>query len=133
MEIKEVRVTILGSDFDRSLHFYHETLELTEMLESWESQGSRGALLKVRDGVVIEIIGPSGGEIYGGPTPVAISLSLRLESPREVDRWHHRLAAAGAQVGEPPTNQAWGERSCSIYDPDGNAIRLFAALKHVAG
>lgn len=33
-----------------------------------------------------------------------------------------RLAAAGTEVVEPPTDQPWGERVARVRDPDGNLV-----------
>jgi catechol 2,3-dioxygenase-like lactoylglutathione lyase family enzyme len=132
INVHEVRIMITVGQYERSLRFYHETLELTELLETWESPTGRGAIIKLRDGAILELIGEGGGEIYGGPTPVAISLALRLDSPQQIDEWYERLAGAGVQILEKPTNKPWGEHSFAVADPDGNVVHLYAQIPHIA-
>ncbi len=43
-----------------------------------------------------------------------------------VDQLHDEVAARGAIVQLPPTNQTWGTRETGIRDPDGNVL-VFAA------
>ncbi len=133
MNVQDVRIMIMVAEFERSLRFYHETLEQKDLLQTWDlPNGGKGALMKVREGVILELLGPSGGEVYGGPTPVAISIGLRLESPQEVDRWYERLSTSGVQVVDKPSDKPWGERSFAVNDPDGNVLHLYARLQHVA-
>jgi uncharacterized glyoxalase superfamily protein PhnB len=40
----------------------------------------------------------------------------------DVDQLHDELAARGAVVQLPPTDQTWGIREMGIRDPDGNVI-----------
>jgi uncharacterized glyoxalase superfamily protein PhnB len=44
----------------------------------------------------------------------------------DVDRLHDELAARGAAVELPPTDQTWGTRETGIRDPDGNVL-VFAS------
>jgi uncharacterized glyoxalase superfamily protein PhnB len=44
----------------------------------------------------------------------------------DVDQLHAELAARGAIVQLPPTDQTWGTRELGIRDPDGNVL-VFAA------
>ncbi len=133
MDVHEIRIMITVAQFERSLHFYHETLELKDLLQTWDLPTGKGALLKVRDGVILELLGSGSNEIYGGPTPVAISLALNLGSSQTVDEWYNRLAAVGVQIVEKPSNKPWGEHSFSIADPDGNVVHLVARLPQIAG
>ena len=43
----------------------------------------------------------------------------------DVDSLHEEVAARGAVVQLPPTNQTWGTRETGIRDPDGNVL-IFA-------
>jgi uncharacterized glyoxalase superfamily protein PhnB len=40
----------------------------------------------------------------------------------DVDQLHAELAARGATVQLPPTDQSWGIREMGIRDPDGNVL-----------
>jgi uncharacterized glyoxalase superfamily protein PhnB len=40
----------------------------------------------------------------------------------DVDQLHSELAARGAVIQLPPTNQTWGTRELGVRDPDGNVL-----------
>jgi uncharacterized glyoxalase superfamily protein PhnB len=40
----------------------------------------------------------------------------------DVDRLYDEIAARGAVVQLPPTNQTWGTREIGVRDPDGNVL-----------
>ena len=40
----------------------------------------------------------------------------------DVDAFYNEVAARGAIVQLPPTNQTWGTRETGIRDPDGNVL-----------
>jgi uncharacterized glyoxalase superfamily protein PhnB len=44
----------------------------------------------------------------------------------DVDLLHDEVAARGAIIQLPPTNQTWGTRETGIRDPDGNVL-VFAS------
>jgi uncharacterized glyoxalase superfamily protein PhnB len=43
---------------------------------------------------------------------------------RDLDALFERLAAAGAEVVQEPTDQPYGVRDCAFRDPAGNQIRI---------
>ena len=49
-----------------------------------------------------------------------------------VDLLHAEVAARGAVVQLPPTNQTWGTRETGIRDPDGNVL-VFATKPQEGG
>jgi predicted enzyme related to lactoylglutathione lyase len=42
----------------------------------------------------------------------------------DCDATFERVKAAGARVGQEPTNQPYGVRDCSFLDPSGNQVRF---------
>ena len=46
----------------------------------------------------------------------------------DCDAVFERVKAAGATVGQEPTNQPYGVRDCSFRDPSGNQVRLAQPL-----
>lgn len=67
-----------------------------------------------------------------GDTPVpAGSAALQLAflvSPSDVDRCAEALMLAGADIVEPPTDQAFGHRTLFFRDPDGNLLEIYAEI-----
>ena len=63
MEIRQFRVVLKASDFDRTCSFYGETLALPR-LQSWDRESGRGALYQAGTGA-IEILGRAHGADEG--------------------------------------------------------------------
>ncbi len=57
-----------------------------------------------------------------------IGLAFACESPAEVDGTHAALLASGYRSHLDPFDAFWGQRYATVYDPDGNAVDLFAEL-----
>jgi uncharacterized glyoxalase superfamily protein PhnB len=57
-----------------------------------------------------------------------ISLAFECASPSEVDKRYAELTAAGYSGHLEPWDAFWGQRYATVYDPDGNAVDLYAAL-----
>jgi catechol 2,3-dioxygenase-like lactoylglutathione lyase family enzyme len=60
MEIRQARFVLRAKNFDRTTHFYGETLALPR-LGSWEREDGRGASFQA-GAAVIEVLGRSRGE-----------------------------------------------------------------------
>ncbi len=63
------------------------------------------------------------------PAGQRVTLAFKCDSPAEVDQTFARLTAAGFKARRAPWDAFWGQRYAVVYDPDGNAVDLFAALK----
>ena len=77
-----------------------------------EAVGSRN------DGRLLEAVVPRIGR------PGSISVYVEVE---DVDAYHGRVAAAGAEVIEPIWDAPWGLRQFSVLDPEGNLMTFHAA------
>ena len=62
------------------------------------------------------------------PTGNPIALAFQCAGPAEVDAVFARLVDAGFRAKNEPWDAFWGQRYAQVYDPDGNAVDLFAAL-----
>lgn len=63
-----------------------------------------------------------------GTGPGRLSLAFLCDGPREVDRIHDAVVAAGHRSEVAPFDASWGQRYATVRDPDGNAVDLFAPL-----
>jgi catechol 2,3-dioxygenase-like lactoylglutathione lyase family enzyme len=57
-----------------------------------------------------------------------VTLGFACDSPAEVDETWQRLTAAGYRSRVQPWDATWGMRYAGVFDPDGTAVDLFAAL-----
>jgi len=46
-----------------------------------------------------------------------------------VDEYHNRIAAKGAVIDEPPTDQFWGDRTISVIVPEGYYFTFAEPIK----
>lgn len=62
------------------------------------------------------------------PVGQGMALAFECDSPGDVDDAFARLADAGFKAKKEPWDAFWGQRYAQVYDPDGNAVDLFARL-----
>jgi predicted enzyme related to lactoylglutathione lyase len=123
VEILSSRVLLAPNDFERSVRWYRDTLQLRVFREF----GAGGEVT----GVVF-FLGGAGLELSrSGARPEALGrgLVMWLQVP-DVDAEHARLAGAGVTVRQPPTTMPWGLREAWIEDPDGVGICLVEVPDH---
>ena len=62
------------------------------------------------------------------PVGHRVALAFECADPTEVDAVYARIVEAGFEGKKEPWDAFWGQRYAQVYDPDGNAVDLFAAL-----
>jgi len=97
------------ASLDRARSFY-EALGLAEV-DSWDRDGERGAVLRVRGDAYVELVQPAPGP---APGP-AVAFALELADERAVD------AAAG-----PGQRFPRGHYGTTVHDPDGVPILVWS-------
>lgn len=73
----------------------------------------------------VEKIFSESPEVSGGGR---VALAFECEDAAEVDATYRRLMDAGFRGAKEPWDAFWGQRYARVYDPDGSAVDLFAAL-----
>jgi lactoylglutathione lyase len=115
--ISELFPILTTNDLDRALAFYRDLLggEVT-----YEFRGPDGEI-----GYVGLAMGSSHIGIGRDPTFIAAegrrSISVWVYAD-DCDRAVDRLRSGGTTVIDEPTDQAWGERTAHVLDPDGNEV-----------
>jgi len=61
------------------------------------------------------------------PVGQRIGLAFELPSPEGVDALYVQVLEAGFKGKAEPWDAFWGQRYAQVFDPDGNAVDLFAA------
>ena len=113
--IRSAIPVIAVSDSDRSENYYCRVLGFEKMSAYRTNPDARDScyLALVRDGVWLHL--QSFKPERAGMTDAFLWVS-------DVDRLYEEVAARGAVVQLPPTNQSWGTRETGIRDPDGNVL-----------
>jgi len=129
MEVLEFRFAFYARNFERSVAFYRDVLEMS-YVGGWDRADGKGALLLAGGTAVVEIYGVAEGKLYDGPAPAAINLALRLSRVAAVDEFYRKLRAMGAHVAGPPEDRAWGHRSFIVYDPDDIPVHIYCEVEN---
>jgi len=121
----QFRCAFHAKDYDASVAFYRDGLEL-EVISTWDrGPGDRGTLFRAASGV-IEVL-----SLPGLPDPDAASdylppqgVSVILET-EDVSAWYRRCKEKGLSIEEPLVDQPWGHRRFVLTDPDGLRLYFF--------
>lgn len=112
-------VVIPCRDIARQRGFYERVLERAP-------QESRSGWIRFDLGPVALALRARGDALFPREGEPGVMLAFQLASRDELDRWHRRLLMAKVAVLEPPEDQASGERTLHVADPEGNVLCLVA-------
>ena len=62
------------------------------------------------------------------PVGHRMALAFHCSSPEDVNTTHARIVQAGFRSKTEPYDAFWGQRYATVFDPDDNAVDLFAEL-----
>lgn len=124
----EFRCAFFARDYERSVAFYRDGLELPEV-ESWDrGPEDRGTIVAAGRGRV-EILARSAdrpeGSIWDRRPPRGVTLVLEVD---DVEALWARVERRRLPIAESLRDQPWGHRSFVVSDPDGVAVYCFEAL-----
>jgi len=119
-------VYITVDNMARSLTFY-EHLGFTFPLEAF---GARHVEAELKNGMFIfwnhiDLVNVHAPD-YRPAAHGRVGMAFQLESPAAIDAIADKLKQLGYQVDRTPWDTPWGHRQSVVYDPDGNAVNLFA-------
>lgn len=120
-------VGIVCADIAKSMRFYRLLgLDFPDSgedhIEATAPNGMRVMLDKLE---LIKKIDPE----WVPPVGQRMGLAFRCDSPKDVDATFAQVVQAGFRSKDTaPYDAFWGQRYASVFDPDGNAVDLFAEL-----
>jgi catechol 2,3-dioxygenase-like lactoylglutathione lyase family enzyme len=123
------RFAYFATDYDRTVAFYREGLELP-VLESWNrGPEDRGTLFSAASGVIEVLARPKEADSQGPwdvRPPQGAFMVIEVEDP-EVR--YARAVAKALPIRQPLTEQPWGHRSFCVTEPDGLVLCFFRDLR----
>jgi len=120
-------IGIISKNIRDSVQFYKILgVDLVEVgsPEHLEGRTTGGVRIMLDSVELVKKINPDWKEAVGS----RVVLCFVQESPEDVDKLFNNIIRAGFKVIKKPWDAFWGQRYCSVEDPDGNQIDIFAAL-----
>lgn len=125
----QFRCAFCAKDYEQSVAFYRDGLEL-EVIGEWNrGPGDRGTLFQAASGI-IEVLSlpnppdPDAAADYLPPQGIRVIIETG-----DVSDWYRRCEAKGLSIVEPLTDQAWGHRRFVLTDPDGLRLYFFSEIE----
>jgi catechol 2,3-dioxygenase-like lactoylglutathione lyase family enzyme len=119
----EFRFIFRAKDYEASVAFYRDGLELP-IVDSWDrGPAEKGTLFQAGSGI-IEVLALAPGAEYA---PLqAGELAYQVE---DVDEWYRRIREKGLPIRGELADKPWGHRTFSLTDPDGMKVILFSIIE----
>lgn len=118
MNYKLANVRVFVTDWQRAIHFYAETLEMTVAYRSdeigWAQLDTGEAHLALE---LVDISDPESCGLIGRFVGVSLQVA-------DIVGTYKFLAARGVDFISPPEKQVWGGVLAHLRDPDGNILTL---------
>jgi catechol 2,3-dioxygenase-like lactoylglutathione lyase family enzyme len=128
--IRELRVAITTSDYDRLVKFYCDGLGI-EPAQIWNN-GQGKALILDMGQATLEIFDETQAQtidqIEAGKR-ISGQIRFALQVP-DLKAATERLLANGAILVHEPVVTPWGDHNVRLQDPDGMQITLFQTVDH---
>lgn len=126
--MKSTAIGLVSKNIFKMIEFYKNlgiSFEAaSESGEHYEAYIRDGVKLMLDQYELIKKIDPS----YVFKVGSNIAIAFEKETSSEVDEIFNKALAHDCEVVKEPWNAFWGQRYCSIKDPDGNQLDFFASL-----
>ena len=118
----EFRFIFRAKDYETSVTFYRDELELP-IVASWDrGPAQRGTLFQAASGI-IEVLALAPGEEY---TPLqGGELAYEVD---DVDEQYQRVQEKGLPIRGELADKPWGHRTFSVTDPDGIKVIVYSII-----
>jgi catechol 2,3-dioxygenase-like lactoylglutathione lyase family enzyme len=119
----EFRLIFRPQDYESSISFYRDGLELP-IATSWDrGPDERGTIFQAAAGL-IEILALPADWDYVPPQGLEIAYEVA-----DVDAWYHRIRRKGLSIRGELVDKPWGHRAFSVTDPDGIKVVVFSVIE----
>lgn len=116
----QFRLAFYARDYESTVGFYRDGLELT-IIRRWDrGPDDKGALFGAASGLIEVLQNPPGREFV---PPQGAWAYFEVD---DVDNQYHRVLEKGLPVKRELTSWPWGHRGFSVIDPNGLELVLFS-------
>ena len=124
----EFRFAYFTANFEATVAFYRDGLELP-LVGSWDrGPDDRGALFRAASGIIEILARPRSGsssQLWDVRPPQGAFMVIQVA---DVDELHRRALDKNLPIQEEPTLQPWGHRSFCLREPNGLTLYFFTAV-----
>lgn len=125
----QFRFSYFTPEYDSTVAFYRDGLELP-ILESWDRDADdRGTLFAAASGMIEVLVRPKGGDsshCWDDRPPQGAFMVIEVE---DVERAYRKAVQKSLPIQQHLTTQAWGHRSFCVREPNGLTLYFFTEIK----
>jgi catechol 2,3-dioxygenase-like lactoylglutathione lyase family enzyme len=125
----QFRFSYFTPDYDSTVAFYREGLDLP-VLESWDRDADdRGVLFAAASGIVEVLIRPRGGHpahFWDDRPPQGAFMVIEVD---DVEQTYRRAVEKGLPIQQHLMDQAWGHRGFCVREPNGLTLYFFTEIR----
>ncbi len=124
----QFRFSYFAPNYDTTVSFYRDDLELP-VVESWDrSTDDRGTLFAAASGIIEVVLRPDNpASFHGWDDRPPQGAFMVIEVP-DVEHAYRRATERHLSIREELTTQPWGHRSFCLREPNGLVIYVFSEL-----
>jgi catechol 2,3-dioxygenase-like lactoylglutathione lyase family enzyme len=125
----QFRFAYFTLDYDATVAFYRDGLDLP-VLESWDrGTDDRGALFAAGSGIIEVLVRPmSAGSphVWDDRSPQGAFMVIEVG---DVEQTYRRTIEKGLPIQQHLTTQAWGHKSFCVREPNGLTVYFFTETR----
>jgi uncharacterized glyoxalase superfamily protein PhnB len=125
MATGEFQFIFTTKDFDVTIAFYREGLDLA-VVDAWDrGGGERGMSFQAASGIIV-VMGLPTKSMYTlgrSVSPQGVSIGFEVD---HVDTWYEKVKSRGLNPSQELTNFSWGERGFTLTDPNGIGVYIYS-------
>ena len=129
MPTAKLWVSYTTDQFEQTVAFYRDTLEL-RIAGGWDrGSGDRGSYFYAANGL-IEIMERSAAresDLLSSKPPQGVNIQIEVD---EIKMWYERIKARGVKLRHDYEAFEWGEQGFSFEDPNGVVIYMSSITPH---
>ncbi len=121
----QFRFAYFTPDYESTVAFYQDGLELP-VIESWDrNSDDRGTLFGAASGIIEVLTLPKSGEashLWDDRPPQGTFMVIEVD---DLEERYRRAVEKGLPIRQELTNQDWGHKSFCVRDPNGLTLYFF--------
>ncbi len=124
----EYRVAFFARDYEHTVGYYRDGLELP-IMDSWDrGPDDQGTVFRAASGLIEVLKLPrrqEPGTVWDYRAPQGVWVAVETD---DMDACYRQVLKQGLPIKEHLTDQEWGNRSFRLADPEGIELFVFSKI-----